>query len=309
MTGAAPPGTLAEPTYDGPVSLLARLAAAPFAIAGLARRMAALAPDVALCAMPAALDLVMAAALRRAGVPFAVTIHDADPHPGETWKVQMRLQRALARRADAVVTLSAHVAARLLQQGMVAEAGLIRTTLPPLTQRQAPAPFAHAGPVRLLCFGRLLPYKGLDLLAAAMRRLSAGAVVLRVVGSGPEGAELAALRSLPGVAVENRWVPEAELSDLLAWADVLVLPYREASQSGVAAMALTMGRFIIATRVGGIPEQLAGQALARLVAPDAAAIAAAITGLAAERPGAVPAATYDPAPLLAGLARIARAGG
>ncbi len=305
--GLAPPGTWSAPTYDGLGSLLTRLVAAPFAVRGLARRIAALRPDVALGAMPAALDLLMAAGLRRAGVPFAVTLHDADPHHGETWLVQMRLQRALARRADAVVALSSHVAARLAQQGLAEGSRLIRVAHPPFAARPAPPPFAHGGPARLLCFGRLLPYKGLDLLAAAMRLVPPGTVELRVIGAGPEGAELAALRALPGTAVENRWVPEAEVGALLAWADALILPYREASQSGVAAAALVHGRFVIATRVGGIEEQLAGEAMARLVQPDAAAIAEAIIGFAGERPQAAAATTgYDVAPLLAGLTRIAR---
>ncbi len=308
-TGAAPAGTTAEPTYDGLASLLARLATAPFAVGPLARRIAALAPDAALCAMPAALDLLMAAALRRARVPFAVAIHDADPHPGEAWLVQMRLQRALARRAGAVVALSGHVAARLEEQGVARGARLIRASLPPLTVDDAPPPFAHGGRARLLCFGRLLPYKGLDLLAAAMREVPAGTAELRVVGSGPEGAELAALRALPDTMVENRWVPEGEVAGLLAWADALILPYREASQSGVAAAALAMGRFVIATRVGGIPEQLAGQKLARVVAPAASDIAAAIIRFAAERPQATASVGYDVAPLLAGLSGIAGTSG
>ncbi len=306
-TGAAPSGIWAEPTYDDVASLLARLAMAPVIVVRLARRIAALEPDVALCAMPAALDLMMAAALRRAGVPFAVTVHDADPHAGETWLVQMRLQRALVRRAAAVVALSSHVATRLAQQDVLGDRLVIRVAHPPFALGDAPPPFAHAGPARLLCFGRLLPYKGLDLLAAAMREVPAGAMELRVVGAGPESGELAALRALPCVVVENRWVPEGEVCDLLAWADALVLPYREASQSGVAAAALAMGRFVIATSVGGIPEQIAGQPLARLVAPDAPAIAAAISAFVAGRPAASRTAGYDVSPLLEGLRLIARA--
>ena len=42
---------------------------------------------------------------------------------------------------------------------------------------------------------------------------------------------------MPGVTVERRWFGDEELPDLLGWADALVLPYREASQSGVAALA------------------------------------------------------------------------
>ena len=78
---------------------------------------------------------------------------------------------------------------------------------------------------------------------------------------------------MAGVSVERRWFADAELPGLLAWADALVLPYREASQSGVAALALAAGRHVLATTVGGLPEQLGGQPRAILCAPNAPAIA------------------------------------
>ena len=71
----------------------------------------------------------------------------------------------------------------------------------------------------MLCFGRLLAYKGLDLLAEALRLLgSRQDMEVRVVGQGPESTALATLRALPGVTVENRWVPEGEM-DALGVAD------------------------------------------------------------------------------------------
>jgi glycosyltransferase involved in cell wall biosynthesis len=153
-----------------------------------------------------------------------------------------------------------------------------------------PPPFAHGGLPRLLCFGRLLPYKGLDLLASAARELHG--CELRVVGSGPESPELASLRELPGVTVENRWVPESEIGALIAWADLLVLPYREASQSGVAPAATAAGRYVVSTRVGGLVEQLGGHELAVLCEPDAASLTSALRGVLTigplRQPGAAP---------------------
>ena len=84
------------------------------------------------------------------------------------------------------------------------------------------------------------------------------------------------MRACPGVTVENRWVPETEIGSLLAWSDALILPYREASQSGVAAAAIAAGRPVIATRVGGLGEQLAATPHAILCAPDAASLGHAI---------------------------------
>lgn len=275
----APRCDLPLATYTGAVSYAVRLLRAPFAVGGLVRRLRALRPDVAVCAMPGPLDLLMAAALRRLGVPFVVVVHDADAHPGDGLPLQMTLQARLLRRAAALVALTAHVAARLEGRGKP----VLRSVLPPLDYGvPAAPPGAHGGRPRLLSFGRLLPYKGLDLLADALRLLPPGLADIRVVGSGPESAALDALRALPDVTVENRWVPEAEVGALLAWADIVVLSHTEASQSGVAAAALAAGRRIVATRVGGIVEQLRDAPDATLCAPEPETLAAmlrrALTG-------------------------------
>jgi glycosyltransferase involved in cell wall biosynthesis len=248
--------------------------------------------------MPAPLDLLMAAALRRAAVPYWVVVHDADAHPGDGFPLQMRLQRRLVRGAAGVVALSAHVAQRLRGQGL-AGAGtrrrLVQASLPPALplpgEVAMPPPGAHGGPLRLLSFGRLLPYKGLDLLAEALRRIGPRPdLQVRVVGRGPESPPLEALRALPGVVVENRWVAEEEVPVLLGWADALVLSHREASQSGVAVGALAAGRRLVATRVGGLEEQVGDDPLALLCDPTAESIAGALQHLLAAptRPPAVP---------------------
>jgi len=253
--------------------------------------------------MPAPLDLLMMRALRRAGVPAIVVVHDADMHPGDGLPFQMALQRKQTREADALVALTGHVAARLREQGLTGpgadrgEGGkpLFMASLPPLVFGPPPQPpGSHGGRLRLLSFGRLLPYKGLDLLAEALRLLGpAPGMDIRIVGSGPESATLDALRALPWVSVENRWVPEEEVGSLLAWADALVLSHREASQSGVAAAAVAARRWVVATRVGGLAEQLEGEPLARLCEPEPASLAAALWGLVDDPPVTDP-ATRDP---------------
>ena len=155
----------------------------------------------------------------------------------------------------------------------------------------------------MLNFGRLLPYKGLDLLADALHLLGPRAdMEVRVVGQGPESAALTALRALPGVTVENRWVPEGDVGALLAWSDIVVLPYREASQSGVAAAAIAAGRRVVATRVGGVVEQLRDEPFATLCAADSLSLATALAGALRHTggTGAAPARARD------GWCRLAR---
>ena len=297
---------LPVPTYASAPGYAARLLSFPTFIPRLVRQVRALHPAVALCAMPGPLDLAMHAALRRNGVPYAVVAHDADLHPGDGYPLQMGLQRRLLRRADAIVVLSDHVHARLDALGLTRGKPVLRTSLPPYTLAEpAPPPRAHGGKLRLLCFGRLLPYKGLDLLAEALRLLlPRDDIEVRVVGHGPESTALAALRGLEGVGVENRWVPEDEVGTLIAWSDAIALTYREASQSAVAAAALAAGRWIVATRVGGLAEQLAGHETALLCDVDARSVADALAKVLAEprpKPGTPPDWRMDAAKLASEL--------
>lgn len=282
-------------TYDGIAGYVGRLLLSPVAVWTLTRRIRKLAPDVAICAMPGPLDLVMVWALRHLGVKIVVAVHDADLHPGDGFPMQMVLQRRLIRRADVLLALTGHVAGRLRQQPSARGKILLTASLPPFVLGTQPAlPMSHGGPMRLLCFGRLLPYKGLDLLELALRELGdVPPYEMRVVGHGPESRTLRALDALPAVRVENRWVPEDEVGPLIGWADAVVLPYREASQSGVAAVALAADRWVLATRVGGLAEQFRNERLAVLCEPDPASIREGLTRLLTQPP-ALPDVRADP---------------
>ena len=289
MQAPVPPDcALPYRTYTSLPGFVWRLLTIPLQLPGLIARLRRLRPDAAICWMPGPLDLLMAFALKILGIPFLAIIHDADAHPGDGFPLQMRLQAALASRANGLVALSGHVARRLAERGDIADRPFICLSHPPLDfGPMPPPPRAHGGPLRLLFFGRLLPYKGLDLLAASLRHLGPrDDIVVRIVGHGPEAPELDDLRALPGVTVENRWVPEAEIGTLIAWADALVLSYTEASQSGVAAAAIAARRYVVATRVGGLEEQLAQESLARMCQPTPDDVAHAIMSLVTDPPSA-----------------------
>jgi glycosyltransferase involved in cell wall biosynthesis len=278
MAGPNPPRCeMPVRTYCGLVSFLVRLVIAPLAVPLLAARLLRNRPDIAICAMPGPLDLVMAAALHLLGAQLLVVVHEAEVHPGDGYPVQMSLQRLLCRCADGLVALSSHVGAQLQRQNFIhAKRPLIALTHPPFAF-DLPPWVRPPGPPRLLFFGRLLPYKGLDLLARAMRLLPPEtAISVRIVGRGRESSDLDALRACCNVTVENRWAAETELGAVFGWADALILPYREASQSGVAAAAIAAGRPVIATRVGGLPEQLSGVPQTMLCEPDPVSLAEAI---------------------------------
>jgi glycosyltransferase involved in cell wall biosynthesis len=275
-----------EPAYSNAAGYALQRLALPFFGQRAVKTLQVLQPDLAICAMPALLDRRMIWALRQTRTPYAVIVHDAKAHPGDGLRFRLVDQSHLLRHAAALFTLSAHVEAELRKQGYGVNGQAITTLWhPPIHFGDVKPPFSHGGRPRLLSFGRLLPYKGLDLLAEALATL--GPVLpfdVKISGNGPVSPALARLSALPGVVVDRRWIPEAELRELIEWSDVMVLPYREASQSGVAAAAMGQGRMVVATAVGGLPEQLSGQPGAILCEPNALALAAALRRIKPDKP-------------------------
>jgi glycosyltransferase involved in cell wall biosynthesis len=126
----------------------------------------------------------------------------------------------------------------------------------------------------VLFFGRLQRYKGLDVLVTAMQDVWASRpeVRLLVLGDGPEA------RRLPDdarVEASIGYVPEAAADTAFRRASLVVLPYVQASQSGVGMLALARGVPTVVTSVGSLPELALSSAF--VVPPaDPAALARAI---------------------------------
>lgn len=201
----------------------------------------------------------MVAHVHRAGARHAVIVHDASPHPGDPTAIVNGLLLREARRADCVVTLSRAVHDRLVADGVAPPARIATLYHPDLTYRAAATPPAYDGtrPLRLLFFGRILPYKGLGLFVEALELLRAHgfAVEAGVFGEGdvaPYRERLAAL----GAEVGNRWIGEADIAGIFVRYHAVALSHIEASQSGVAAAALASGLPVVATPVGGLVEQV-----------------------------------------------------
>lgn len=218
----------------------------------------------------------LAPSLARAGFSFVPIIHDATPHPGDSSPLfSWRLSRELSV-ASAAVTLSESVAAVLERNWP--RLPLIRLNLP------AHLPFGIADVPKtseFLFFGRFRAYKSLDILRDAWPLVHAAwpEATLRIVGSGdPEGVA-PRISSLPGVFLEARWVPDSKMAPIIAASRCLVLPYRDASQSGVLPLALAHGIPVIATSVGGLAAQIADGKSGFFVQPDATALAAAMLRL------------------------------
>jgi glycosyltransferase involved in cell wall biosynthesis len=105
----------------------------------------------------------------------------------------------------------------------------------------------------------MLAYKGLDLLAEALDTLAGrGDWRLSVAGHGPalDAEMIARLRRPQLEALSRDWLDDDALEQLIEGCDVLVAPYRSATQSGIVAQAMAMGKPCVVTPVGALPEQV-----------------------------------------------------
>ncbi len=278
--------TEALPTYASAAGFVLGFLRLPWLAWRLRRQARAFRADIVVSVMTHLWTPLVAPLLRRDGLRYVPFVHDAAPHPGDPgWLWDWRLNTELDA-ACAAFALSDAVAAALHQRrpGLPVHRLPLGAHLPPalLNQPASPRPPAGTAP-RFLLFGRLRAYKGLDLLRDAWPLLHArypGATLL-VVGEGDQEALAPGLAALPGVRVEARWLAEAEIPALIAAADAVVLPYREASQSGVVALAHALGVPAVVTPVGGLAEQVADGvdgAVAAAITP--AALAEAMARLA-----------------------------
>ena len=81
-------------------------------------------------------------------------------------------------------------------------------------------------------------------------------VTLSLIGQGNVAPYREALERLPDVVLVNRWLSDQEIPGILGTADAVVLPYDEASQSGVVPLAFPLAIPAIVTPVGGLIEQV-----------------------------------------------------
>jgi glycosyltransferase involved in cell wall biosynthesis len=111
-----------------------------------------------------------------------------------------------------------------------------------------------------LFFGVIRAYKGIDELAAAFSSLvhEGERVHLTVAGESWEDAE-SALRTIRDTGEDNHniisgYIPDDEVKDLFAEADVIVAPYRRASASGPIGLAMEAGLPLVTTKVPALQE-------------------------------------------------------
>ena len=234
--------------------------------------------------------------------PVVLTVHDTVAFNGQRLSLLQRLAHdAPTKMADRVIvhTRSGHKA--LVDRGIppkkitVIPHGALRLPVlaPPMLVSRDPR-------WTFVLFGEIKPYKGMDLLVEAVGELPADIRRrMRVVVAGRPRMDVESLRlRIIELGVSEHFdlrlhrQSELEMASLFAEADSFVFPYRQIDASGVYFLVKSLGKWLIASRVGIFEEDIVAGVEGELVTrDDVPALASALRSAVETRP------RKDPVPL------------
>jgi glycosyltransferase involved in cell wall biosynthesis len=135
----------------------------------------------------------------------------------------------------------------------------------------------------ILFFGFIRRYKGLDILLRAMAEpgIRESGIRLMVAGEYYEDQKMyqhliAELQIADLLILKTDFIPDSEVQYYLCAADVVIQPYRQATQSGVTPLSYHFERPMIVTRVGSLPDHVTDEQTGLVTDPEPAAVAGAI---------------------------------
>ena len=187
---------------------------------------------------------------------FALTLHDVVQHEGEYRHRRELAIRGLVAAADRVFVPSEHSKSEFKQKfGQSDKVVSVPHGDYAFFTNYCEEEITYEK--ELLFFGRIQPYKGVGWLLKAAEQLAASSdlddeYIIRIAGSG----SIPNHHQVENVVVENDFISPRRACVLFSRCRAVVLPYREATQSGVIPIAYSFQKPVLATRTGGIPEVL-----------------------------------------------------
>lgn len=216
--------------------------------------------------------------------PLVITIHDPRHHAGDevSKKTPQWLLDFGFRQADHVVVHGDAIAASVNETFGIEHERI--HTIPHVAMGCENLDADEPEDENLvLFFGRIWDYKGLDQLIAAEPLIcdEIPSAKIMIAGEGDDFAKYQAMMKNPEhFIVRNAWISDLQRARFFQRAALVVLPYNEATQSGVIPVAYNHGKPVVATQVGALAECVEHGVTGLLVPPrDPHALAEAIVKL------------------------------
>jgi glycosyltransferase involved in cell wall biosynthesis len=254
----------------------------PFSWPGVRRRISSLRCDAVVVQWWHPFFAPCLSACLPGGIPAVAVCHNLHPHEGFPFSEQ--LGKRFLDRMDSIVVHGAADAERAASfRGRV-----VRLFHPIYDQYLSGAPSREEARSRLgipgdrtvlLFFGLVRRYKGLDLMVKAMKLLPENNLLMAAGENYGSEDDLMELAAPLGERFRrfNEFIPDADVGLYFRAADMVVLPYRTATQSGVAQIALAFRKPMVVTSAGSLGETVSPGVTGEVAEPDPRALAEAVT--------------------------------
>ncbi|SMP68519.1 Glycosyltransferase involved in cell wall bisynthesis [Neorhodopirellula lusitana] len=216
--------------------------------------------------------------------PLVITIHDPRHHAGDTVskKTPQWLMDYGFRKADHVIVHGKLLAQQVCELFQFPEPRV--HVIPHVAMGKFDSDsHVQEQPGTVLFFGRIYEYKGLKTLIAAEPLIAKHVDQFKIVigGSGDDFEQYSSEMQNPDrFEVHNRWIGDDERAAFFQRCSMVVLPYNEATQSGVVPVAFNYAKPVVATSVGALVECVDHEETGLLVPPkDPGLLAEAIVRL------------------------------
>ena len=185
------------------------------------------------------------------------TVHDGIPHLGDGKLLEKELNYKCIINSDKLIFLTEYVKNRIEEwvntklNSVVIPHGLI--FLDGVNNK----PRKWKRNMTLLFFGRVSKYKGIELLLESIKDIDCDKFnKLIIAGKWQYDLDISLFDKCEKIEIINKFLNEKEISELLNKSDILILPYIEATQSGVITLGISASIPMVVTKVGGLCEQL-----------------------------------------------------
>ncbi|MFH0869447.1 MAG: glycosyltransferase family 4 protein [archaeon] len=206
---------------------------------------------------------------------FFVTQHEITPHLGELIRGKMTIfvNRVLNRRADRVIVLGEKLKKDLLAQQKLDPDKILVFLMGDFTfylkwKKKGIIEEPHT----ILFFGRILHYKGLDTMLKAMPLIKKDVPDIKLVIAGEGDMEPYRKLITPGISenieIKNIYIPEPDVPAYFQRSSIIVMPYRDASSSGIVPIAYAFRKALICTDVGCLDEFIDDKKTGLLIEPE-----------------------------------------
>jgi glycosyltransferase involved in cell wall biosynthesis len=199
------------------------------------------------------------------------TQHDPTVHTGDSYSLIIKFIHFYLQKISKKVIVHGETLKRdLKKQSTIPNHKIATVPFGDLSLLLRYPPHGNKIPHSILFFGRISHYKGLDVLLNSLILLQKENInfSLTIAGHGNLNDYYKKVKNIKNINIINKKIPDKDVSTFFHQHEMIVLPYREATQSGVIALALPAKIPIVATRVGAFPEVLINNYNSLLVPPN-----------------------------------------